>query len=364
MNQKPEVTIGPAQTVADSHDDTSTTAPPTISRDPNRSLWAHCRLFLRVWWLKIAARVVFATLRTFRISGFALRPSYVKHYPIGCRMGNDVWVPPATSAESETPATKRLPLYIDIHGGGFTIGEPRMDAAYCKYLSSELGIIVVSVNYPKAPLCPFPHMGEELAKVVKSVLDDDSLPVDKSKVVLGGFSAGANLSLSIAQRDEFQGKFQGLLLWYPVTDLSGQYTGEFRVASDGSHDILASTGPVFRFAYVPPDQDLTDPLLSPVYADRKKLPPKIFFLCAEYDYLSHETEKTAELFAAHEADTQARIGDENDWTIGNIRFKRYLDVQHGFNFQPKWQAEAERHRAETTKAAYADCTEWLKEIYL
>jgi dienelactone hydrolase len=293
------------------------------SKSPKRSLWMRFRLSLRVWCFKVVVRVAIAFMRTFRLAQFFLRPSYIKRYPVGAKMWNDVWLPPGTSSKPGAE-TAPLPLYIDIHGGGFAIGDPRHDAEFCHYLSAEHGIVVVSVNYPKAPLYPYPEAIEELVRIVKSVLDDDSLPVDKTKVALGGFSAGANLSLSIALRDELQGRLRGLLLYYPVTDFSGQYKG---------------------------------------YADRKRLPPKLFFIGAEYDYLCCEAEKTAELYAAHEM-TQDRVGDENDWTVGNIRWKKYLDVQHGFNFVRKWEAESERHRQDVTKAAYADSAEWLKkQIY-
>jgi acetyl esterase/lipase len=318
-----------------------------------RSLWIHLRLSARAWAFKAIIRIGIAFMRTFKVAQFALKPSYTKSYSVGARMRNDFWLP------SDYKSGQTLPLYIDIHGGGFVIGDPRQDAEFCRYLAEEQGICVVSVNYPKAPWHPFPCASEELVKVIQSVLQDESLPVDKGKVAIGGFSAGGNLALSVSLRDELQGKIQGLLLWYPVTDFSGQYKGQFQTDTDGSHGALSkATTDMFDHAYVSEGQDLRDPHLSPVYADRRRLPSKIFFICAEYDSLCHEAEKTAELYAAKE-DTQERIGNKNDWKIGGIRWKKVLGVAHGFNLINWGSGNKRRHQA-VIKEVYSEAAEWLK----
>jgi acetyl esterase/lipase len=290
--------------------------------------------------------VVFWILRTFKRGSFAFAPTYIKRYPVGAKLENEIWIPSAHQADT------KLPLFIDIHGGGFVLGAPRQDAGFCHYLAEEHGICVVSVNYPKAPRVPYPYLTDELAKVVQCVLDDSSLPVDTTNVAIGGFSAGGNLSLSMSLRNELQGKFKGVLAWYPVTDFSGRFKSKPNMPND--------MGDMFDYAYVKDGQNLCDPYLSPVYGDRKRLPPKIFLLGAEFDVLCNEAEQTALRYAGAEED-RTRKGDPYDWTIGNIKWRKIPGVQHGFNFIKEKDPESEKRRLEITQTAYKWSAEWLKE---
>ncbi|TVY37010.1 hypothetical protein LSUB1_G002946 [Lachnellula subtilissima] len=54
-----------------------------------------------------------------------------------------------------------------------------------------------------------------------SILEDETLPIDKSRVILGGFGAGGNLNISTAQMLELKGKIiKGVVSWYPVLDFT------------------------------------------------------------------------------------------------------------------------------------------------
>ncbi|PLB38882.1 alpha/beta hydrolase [Aspergillus candidus] len=312
----------------------------------------------RIWVIKVVVRIAVSLARRLRISQFRLQSTYRKHYPVGQQMWNDVWIP------SSHEAGQTHPLYIDIHGGGFATGDPSHDGEFCRYLADEHGICVVSVNYPKAPRYQFPCQTDDLVQTVRCVLADDSLPVDRDRVAMGGFSAGGNLSLSVALRDEIQGSsIKGVLAWYPVTDFSGRYKGTYRPDQYGMRDVLEGMSDVFYYSYVPDGQNLRDPFLSPVYADRRKLPPKIFFIGAEHDILCREAECTARIYAEGK-EIQQPIGEINDWAANGIRWKRVTGAQHGFNFVRRWVREREEFRHALTQRAYADAAKWLKtEIY-
>ncbi|CAI7665557.1 unnamed protein product [Penicillium glandicola] len=309
-----------------------------------RPLWTRIRLSLQLWAIRGIGPVVFWILRTFKRESFALAPTYIKCYTVGAKLENEIWIPSTHKADT------KLPLFIDIHGGGFVLGSPRQDAGFCHYLAEKHGICVVSVNYPKAPRVPYPYQTEELVKVVQCVLDDSSLPVDTTNVAIGGFSAGGNLSLSVSLRDELQGKFKGLLAWYPVTDFSGRFKSKSQRGGNGNSTMPVDMADMFDYAYVKDGQNLCDPYLSPVYGDRKRLPPKIFLLGAEFDALCNEAEQTALRYAAAEED-QSRKGDPYDWTIGNIKWRKIPGVQHGFNFIKKKDPESENRRLEITQTA-------------
>jgi acetyl esterase/lipase len=73
-------------------------------------------------------------------------------------------------------------------------------------------LLVVSIEYDLAPLNRFPGPTNDVVAITQAVIQDESLPVDKSRVVLGGFSAGSNLSLSAAQMPGLKSKIKGVVV--------------------------------------------------------------------------------------------------------------------------------------------------------
>ncbi|KAH0039180.1 alpha/beta-hydrolase, partial [Aureobasidium melanogenum] len=295
---------------------------------------------------KISIRSLLGTLRFFRYKGMgSLQPSYRK--PLGSAgLVHDIWIP------DNYKEGDKLPLYIDIHGGGFAIGDPFHDETW-------------------SPTWAFPTQTEDLIDVVTQILDDDELPIDETRIAMGGFSAGGNLSLSVAQEESLQGKFKALLLWYPSCDFSAKYRGEMRDSPDGLPDVLAKSGELFTYGYLPDGVNLCDPRLSPIYADRSLLPPKIRFVGAEYDVLCNEAHETARMYAEHEKGEKEEGNTEEDhrqgiqrWQKGNIWWEMVLGAQHGFNYVTKKEPSAERERKRITELAYERACEWLmREVY-
>lgn len=53
------------------------------------------------------------------------------------------------------------------------------------------------------------------------IYEEHQILFDRKKLYLGGDSAGGNLILASVQDEEVRSKTAGLLLLYPVTDLTG-----------------------------------------------------------------------------------------------------------------------------------------------
>ncbi|THX06373.1 hypothetical protein D6D13_06505 [Aureobasidium pullulans] len=112
---------------------------PAPATSPPRPLLTRLHLWLRLWTLKLTIRTLLSTVRFFKIKGYGvLQPTYRKTYPIGARLTNEVWIP------SSWKPGQSLPLYIDIHGGGFALGDPFHDDGWCNYLAEKQNICVVS----------------------------------------------------------------------------------------------------------------------------------------------------------------------------------------------------------------------------
>lgn len=107
-----------------------------------------------------------------------------------------------------------------IHGGGYVGGQAAMDHALCSRFASDLGILVVSVEYRLAPEHPFPAPLDDCFAALRWLHDDAAaLGVDPARIAVGGASAGGGLAAATVQRAHDEGvpvAFQ--LLEYPMLD--------------------------------------------------------------------------------------------------------------------------------------------------
>jgi acetyl esterase/lipase len=216
----------------------------------------------------------------------------------------------------------------------------------------------VSIDYRKAPSCPFPYLVQDAAEIAKAVLGDVDLPADHSKMALGGFSAGGNLALAIAQMEGLRGQFGHVIPIYPVVDFSGTFKGSFKSTKDGKRDMLQNIGALFDWGYISQGQDRIDPRLSPIYAKRENLPPKIFMVGAEYDVLCHEAEVMALRLAGD--GPNSLVGSGHSWQREGIKWRRVLNVQHGFTHVKK-KGQGEMERKKKCEDLYKEMADWLIE---
>jgi acetyl esterase/lipase len=88
---------------------------------------------------------------------------------------------------------------VDVHSGGFFIGDLETDHRSNVRLARDLGVVVVSVDYRLAPETPFPGPLEDVyACLVWTVSHSDELGIDPERIVIHGSSAGAGLCAGTA----------------------------------------------------------------------------------------------------------------------------------------------------------------------
>lgn len=160
------------------------------------------------------------------------------------------------------------------------------------------------------------------------MLEDESLPIDRKKVAIGGGSAGANLSLACTQDPTLQGKIGGLVAYYPPCDVSTSVEVAManRPANAGK-DMLENGAEMFNWAYFTDDINMRDPQLSPKYAERAKLPPKMYIIGCDFDMLCKDSEIMAEKFAS--VGDGKRTGTDDCWERNGVKWERILGEQHG-----------------------------------
>jgi acetyl esterase len=104
----------------------------------------------------------------------------------------DVWI-----FSPSIPAVD-LPAVFYIHGGGFVLGDAESDQVLPSQLASELGAIVVSVDYRLAPEHPFPAgLHDCFAALEWTAKNSAELGFDPNRLAIGGVSAGAGLAAGV-----------------------------------------------------------------------------------------------------------------------------------------------------------------------
>ncbi|KFY94971.1 hypothetical protein V498_03610 [Pseudogymnoascus sp. VKM F-4517 (FW-2822)] len=195
----------------------------------------------------------------------SILPTSKKRYSCHQSLANRIYVPRSYKA-SGSP----LPVYIHIHGGGFSWTNPVVDDGFCSNFSNNNNILVVSLDYPKSPSYRFPTAVQALADLVNAVLYDDSLPIDTTKVAIGGFSAGGNLACAVSQNKTLQGRIRGLVAFYPPANFLPRSADELATNPKGAGAALSQDQlSMFGWGYVEVGQDLRDPTLSPTFAPKR-----------------------------------------------------------------------------------------------
>lgn len=114
-----------------------------------------------------------------------------------------------------------LPVFINLHGGAWLAGDARCMESFCQNISHALQILVVNVNYTKVDVQTFPYATDEVVDVVKFLMEhDEEMHIDPNKIVIGGCSAGGQITATAVLKLKDEGiKLAGQLLVYPVTKL-------------------------------------------------------------------------------------------------------------------------------------------------
>lgn len=110
---------------------------------------------------------------------------------------------------SATNDTKKCPLVILFHGGGWSVGDPEFMLGPARGYASVFGAVVVSPSYKYAPENRFPAPMQSAYEITAwfshpenlndGALKDTNVRVDLAKgFIIGGVSAGGNLAAVIA----------------------------------------------------------------------------------------------------------------------------------------------------------------------
>lgn len=88
----------------------------------------------------------------------------------------------------------KLPVVVDIHGGGWMYGSKELNKPYCLYLAAK-GCVVFNMSYRLVPDVGMADQLYDVSHAFKWIYENlDNYPCDKSRIYLTGDSAGGQLS--------------------------------------------------------------------------------------------------------------------------------------------------------------------------
>jgi len=173
------------------------------------------------------------------------------------------------------PATVRG-VYLDLHGGGFCLGQPHQSDDALVDLADRLDLAVVSVDYRLAPEHPYPAAVNDCTAVGAWLLARAAAEFGADRLVVSGASAGANLAVAMLLR---------LRERYGCSGFAGaslEYGCYARLplpsaVQAGEDSLLLSSGEVdWLWQQYAPESIALHPEVSPLYADLRGLPPALF----------------------------------------------------------------------------------------
>jgi len=173
-------------------------------------------------------------------------------------------------------------IVLDIHGGGWVIGNAPMNDAFNAAFASRCGLAVVSVDYRLAPRASVHEQMEECLAAARWLLQGGLPDYAGLPVVVVGESAGAHLAAATLQGlrawPALLARIAGALLYYGVYDMAG--TDSVRSAGP---ETLVLDGPRMLAGLRRLTPDLDDagrrqPPLSPLFGELAGMPPALMIV--------------------------------------------------------------------------------------
>ena len=188
------------------------------------------------------------------------------------------------------------PLFVFLHGGGWVVGGLDSADNMARFICLHTGFVVLSVDYRLAPEHAFPAgLDDVYAAVTWAVGHAAELGADPGRVLVGGDSAGGNLSTVVAMLARQKGTplISGQVLFYAGLDGAHLDTPSYKDFGEKSLGLSRRDVEWYLEQYTPEPQDRLDPRISPLLAkDLSELLPALV-VTAEFDVLRDEGEAYA-----------------------------------------------------------------------
>lgn len=222
------------------------------------------------------------------------------------------------------PASVSAPrkVVLHFHGGAYVIGSAKSSLEYAARLAEATDGICYTVDYRLAPEHPYPAAIDDALMAYRGVLDRG---VDPAQVILSGESSGGGLAIALAMAIRGAGlpTPAGIFAACPFSDLTlSSHSLEEHHGKDpaANREMLSYLAASYFQGHEP-----TDPLVSPLFGDFRKLPPMLM-VAATNEVLRDDATTMAERAREAGVDVTLQLFDDS------------VHVFPIFNFLPETQA--------------------------
>lgn len=208
-----------------------------------------------------------------------------------------------------TPAQRKLPgALFYIHGGGFVLFSINTHDRVMREYAERAGIVVIGINYTRAPEGKFPHSLDECVDSVNWLRGNAArFGFDAVQLFIGGDSAGALLSVgvSITLRDAGVPPLAGMLLNYGGYSFgTNQFTASWLKYGAGDYGLSIHMSVWFQSLYIDPGR--VDARTSPINARLEGMPPS-YLVITECDPLYDDNILMAQRLKAAGCDVDSKV---------------------------------------------------------
>ncbi len=188
---------------------------------------------------------------------------------------------------SIVPGSDPSKVLLIFHGGGYCSGSIVSHRRMVTEAGRACGARTLALGYRLAPEHPFPAALDDALAAWRYLRDGG---IEAARILVGGDSAGAGLTLALMQRlrDAGEALPAGGWLVSPWTDLT--MSGDTLASKDAVDPLIHKPYlEELASAYVPAGMDRRDPLISPLFANLAGLPPLLVQVGSEETLLADAT---------------------------------------------------------------------------
>jgi acetyl esterase len=199
--------------------------------------------------------------------------------------------PPVRVRFYDPDRSGRKPAFIYLHGGGWTTFSIDTHDRVMREYAARAGVVVAGVDYALAPEAKYPIALEQTVAVARYLaMNGGEVGVDPTRIAIGGDSAGGNLAIAASLRLRDLGDtslIRAMVLNYGVfaressPEAIRKFGGEGNILTIDEMEGLWQT-------YLSDPAQAQDPLVCPLGADLKGLPPA-FLVVPECDLLTEQS---------------------------------------------------------------------------
>jgi acetyl esterase/lipase len=217
---------------------------------------------------------------------------------------------------SVAPGSDAAKVLLFFHGGGYCSGSIASHRRMVTEAGRAMALRTLAIDYRRAPEHPFPAQHDD-ALTAWRFLRRQGIAADH--IVVGGDSAGGNLTLSLINRLRAANEALPACAWLvsPWTDLT--MSGATLASKDAVDPIIHKAYlEELATAYVPPATSRKDPLISPLFADLAGFPPMLIQVGSAETLLSDAT-RLAEAAGSADVDVHLEIWPHmiHAWPVWN-----------------------------------------------